>query len=105
VSSSSTFQGYICNPVFDGAQIQAQCLGEYCLCIFDCNIFFLSKNSTVLPYTKSEPLRSLGCLTDFLCCIFSDTVGMLARVIGGEHFYPISEEWIKISLVRFVIRL
>ena len=26
---------------------------------------------------------------------------MLARVIGGEHFYPIAEEWIKISLVWF----
>ncbi|XP_046842759.1 importin-4-like isoform X2 [Xenia sp. Carnegie-2017] len=44
---------YICNPEFDGAQIQAQCL---------------------------------------------DTIGMLARVIGGENFYPIAGEWISISL-------
>ncbi|XP_028409936.1 importin-4-like [Dendronephthya gigantea] len=46
-------KSYICNPVFDGSQIQAQCI---------------------------------------------DTVGMLARVMGREHFYPIAEEWIKISL-------
>lgn len=32
-----------------------------------------------------------------------DTVGMLARVIGGENFYPITEEWIKISLVMFAL--
>jgi hypothetical protein len=38
-------------------------------------------------------------------CYILDTVGMLARVVGGEHFYPIAEEWIKISLVRFAMLL
>ena len=34
-----------------------------------------------------------------------DTVGVLARTIGAENFYPISEEWIHIGLVSFVFLL